>query len=108
MRTLVALSLSLCACGGVKYSASTTKGEGCADLAEAFCSRLIECAAVPSRDRGVCLEGFQGGCCADGRTCGDRIANPSGAADCVNQLPTSDCAQYRSRIALPAYCQQMF
>jgi hypothetical protein len=94
---------------GVRYGPQTTKGVACDDAAETLCDKLIECGEIRSSDRSVCLDGFSGGCCGDNRTCGNLVANPSGAAECVNRIPGESCAAFDIQaLALPAYCRQMF
>lgn len=111
MRLLMGVVLALCACGGVRYTSSTTRGVGCNDFAEAFCDRAIDCSFITTSQRTACLDGIQGGCCADTGVCGERIYNATGAANCVNSIPTEECSALGSVAGgpvLPAYCRQMF
>jgi hypothetical protein len=104
------LLVVLCGCGGgVKYNSSTTRGVACADFSEALCERLVACNLVTDT-RAQCESGVQAACCGTGKTCGERVVSPAGAADCVNRMPGEECAAFGTTTmpALPSYCRQMF
>lgn len=111
MRKLLGVALLAVACGGVKYGSSTTKGVACADAISAWCEKIItSCGLAPSTELDDCRAGGTRGCCGTAMTCGDPVANPTGAAECVNRIPTDSCSDFTENGVpkLPAYCLQMF
>jgi hypothetical protein len=110
MRKLMGVALALCACGGVSYTSGTTKGRACSDAAEVICAKFSDCGFFPQSQHGACRGAFVDGCCTSDGTCREPVANPTGAADCVNRVPGEACAAFGTRQApdIPAYCRAMF
>src|SRR5437868_3924114 len=109
MRKLVGV-LALCACGGggvASYTSTTTKSRACTDAADVLCAKLVECGWFPSADRGACETSFLAGCCVDNGKCGEPVASPGGAADCVNRLPREACSAFGTAqsLVVPGYCR---
>lgn len=104
------LLVVLCGCGGVKYGLSTTRGVACNDLGEALCERAFDCNYITRSGMVDCRAAVEMGCCASNATCGDRVFNAQGAADCVNRLTTEECSAIgdSNMAKLPSYCRQMF
>lgn len=83
-------------CGG---SDTLTKGSFCSQTGTATCDRAVTCTLITAAERGQCLTEFQGECCGNDSSCGDKPTDATQEAalrqilsSCVSALKTFQCS----------------
>lgn len=92
---LLPASLLSSSCGGDGFM---SKGDYCSRLGTATCNRALACGITTASQQSYCMTEFQGGCCQDDSSCGERAANQQDQTaletiitDCSSALMTFDC-----------------